>query len=224
VGGLQYIPASGAGPVLFLDVNGDRLPDAVQSGYADYALRTYMTKHKRSAARRRCSRAAENDPLERPKSITDAKLGKTEYTYGPFDTLYTVKDPGGAITRTTRDAFGFVRKLDDPDRGSSILVRDGFGELVSSVDALSRKFSFEYDADDAALREIASSSLFMTPCPRRSVSSRDRGGSSRIMSMQQLDMRRLREGSPERLRESAPLTPSEGSFGYYCTSRLTTCE
>jgi YD repeat-containing protein len=56
------------------------------------------------------------DPLGRPIVITDAAKGLTSYTYGPFGALYTVTAPGGALTRTTRDALGRVKKLDDPDR------------------------------------------------------------------------------------------------------------
>ena len=52
--------------------------------------------------------------------------------------VYTVTDPGGALTRTTRDALGRVRKLDDPDRGTTVSMYDGFGELLSSTDALGR--------------------------------------------------------------------------------------
>ena len=54
--------------------------------------------------------------------------------------------PGNALTRTTRDAFGRVRQLDDPDRGTTTSTHDGFGELISSTDALGRVVTFEYDA------------------------------------------------------------------------------
>lgn len=85
------------------------------------------------------------DPLERPVEVTDAALGITHYTYGPFGALHTVIDPGGALTRTTRDAYGRVRQLDDPDQGTTHSVHDGFGELVSSTDALGRLINLDYD-------------------------------------------------------------------------------
>jgi len=85
------------------------------------------------------------DPLERPVAVTDAALGITHYTYGPFGALHTVIDPGGALTRTTRDAYGRVRQLDDPDQGTTHSVYDGFGELVSSTDALGRIITLDYD-------------------------------------------------------------------------------
>jgi YD repeat-containing protein len=87
----------------------------------------------------------ENDALGRPVIITDAKKGTTNYTYGPFDTLYTVTAPDSSLTRMTRDALGRVWKLEDPDRGTTILVHDGYGELVSSTDALGRTVTFGYD-------------------------------------------------------------------------------
>ncbi|WP_437565862.1 RHS repeat-associated core domain-containing protein [Sorangium sp. So ce542] len=54
--------------------------------------------------------------------------------------------PGDAVTRMTRDAFGRVRQLDDPDRGTTVSIHDGFGELVSSTDALGRETTWAYDA------------------------------------------------------------------------------
>ncbi|XXY95763.1 RHS repeat-associated core domain-containing protein [Sorangium sp. So ce296] len=72
-------------------------------------------------------------------------MGVTRYKHGPFGALSTVTDPGGAITRTTRDALGRVRQLDHPDRGTTVFTNDGFGELVSSVDALGREATFSYD-------------------------------------------------------------------------------
>jgi len=56
-----------------------------------------------------------------------------------------VTDPGGSLTRTTRDALGRVRQLDDPDRGTTIHVHNGYGELVSTTDALGRVATFDYD-------------------------------------------------------------------------------
>ena len=74
------------------------------------------------------------------------RSGVTSYSYGPFGWLFTVTDPGGALTRTTLDALGRVRKIQDPDRGSTTQVHDGFGELLSSTDALNRVVTFEPDA------------------------------------------------------------------------------
>ncbi|AUX49123.1 uncharacterized protein SOCE26_106680 [Sorangium cellulosum] len=89
---------------------------------------------------------AEQDPLGRIETITDAAGGSTRYTYGPFGLLHTVTDPGDAVTRTTRDAFGRIRQLDDPDRGTTVSIHDGFGELMSSTDALGRETTWAYDA------------------------------------------------------------------------------
>ncbi|XYI02243.1 hypothetical protein ACMHYB_21685 [Sorangium sp. So ce1128] len=87
----------------------------------------------------------ENAPLGQPAAVTDAALGVTRYAYGPFGALCTVTapgtDPGGAVTRTTRDAFGRVRQLDHPVRGTTVFTNDGFGELISSTDALGRAAS-----------------------------------------------------------------------------------
>jgi RHS repeat-associated protein len=88
----------------------------------------------------------EKDSLGRPVKVTDAKLGVTQYGYGPFGSLHTVIDPGGAVTTTLRDAFGRVRELDDPDRGATKSQHDGFGELISSTDALGRMVTLDYDA------------------------------------------------------------------------------
>jgi len=85
------------------------------------------------------------DAWGRPVSITDAKNGVTSYTYGPFNTLRTATDPGGATTTWTLDALGRPRIIEDPDRGKTTLVHDGFGELVSSTDALGRVVSFDID-------------------------------------------------------------------------------
>src|SRR5262249_6262132 len=80
-----------------------------------------------------------------PVKITDAMLGLTQYTYGPFGELHTVTDPGDAVTTTLRDAFGRVQELDDPNRGATISKHDGFGELISSTDALGRVVTLDYD-------------------------------------------------------------------------------
>ncbi len=88
----------------------------------------------------------EVDTLGRPVTITDAEQGKTRYSYGPFDTLYTVTDPGNATTKWTRDAFGRVRQLEEPDRGTTIYVHDGFGDLLRTTDALGRVATFDVDA------------------------------------------------------------------------------
>jgi len=46
----------------------------------------------------------------------------------------------------TRDAFGRVSQIDDPNRGKTIFVNDGFGDLVLSTDALGRSISWRRDA------------------------------------------------------------------------------
>ncbi len=86
------------------------------------------------------------DVLGRPVIVTDAAKGKTSYTYGPFNTLRTATDPGGATTRWTLDALGQVRKIEQPDRGATNFVNDGFGDQMSSTDALGRTIAWEYDA------------------------------------------------------------------------------
>src|SRR5262249_13872327 len=42
-------------------------------------------------------------------------------------------------------AFGRVRQLDDPDRGTTMSTHDGFGELLTTSDALGRTVTFDYD-------------------------------------------------------------------------------
>ncbi|XXX76942.1 hypothetical protein WMF30_55775 [Sorangium sp. So ce134] len=86
-----------------------------------------------------------NDALGRPVSITDAMLGETRYSYGPFGGLRTVTDPGSAVTTTERDAYGRVRKFTDPDRGETITHYSGFGLPTYAKDALGRERWFEYD-------------------------------------------------------------------------------
>jgi len=88
----------------------------------------------------------EVDKLGRPVAITDAKQGITSYTYGPFNTLHTATDPGGATTTWTLDALGRPLSIKDPDRGITVLQHDGFGELVRSTDVLGRVVSFGFDA------------------------------------------------------------------------------
>lgn len=85
------------------------------------------------------------DELGRPVTITDAAKGKTSYSYGPFNTLRTATDPGGAKTTWTLDAFGRPRSIDDPDRGLTVMKHDGFGDLRESTDALGRVVSFDVD-------------------------------------------------------------------------------
>jgi RHS repeat-associated protein len=89
--------------------------------------------------------SAQNDALERPVVINDAKNGLTKYGYGPFGGLSTIEDPGGAVLRTTRDALQRVRMIEDPNRGTTIQEFDGYGELRTSTDALNRVTTFEYD-------------------------------------------------------------------------------
>jgi YD repeat-containing protein len=60
--------------------------------------------------------------------------------------LYTVTDPGNAITKWTRDAFGRVRQIDEPDRGTTHYVNNGFGDVLSSTDALGRVATWKFDA------------------------------------------------------------------------------
>ncbi len=88
----------------------------------------------------------EIDTLGRPVTITDDAKCKTTYTYGPFNTLRTATDPGGATTTWTLDALGRPRKIEDPDRGTTTVVHDGFGEVVTSTDALGRIVTFGMDA------------------------------------------------------------------------------
>jgi YD repeat-containing protein len=86
------------------------------------------------------------DPLGHAVTVTDAAGAPTAYVYGPFGGLYTVTAPGNTLTRTTRDAYRRERHLDDPNRGTTTSIHDGFGELMSSTDALGRAVSFQYDA------------------------------------------------------------------------------
>jgi RHS repeat-associated protein len=96
------------------------------------------------------------DGLGRVVTITDAKNGKTSYAYGAFGALFSVTDPGGAVTRTPRDAFGRVTAHEDPDRGASTSTYNGFGELVTTTDALGHTTKLTADAlGRPSLREDA---------------------------------------------------------------------
>ena len=88
----------------------------------------------------------DHDQLGRPVDVTDAAKGPLHDTYGPFSALRTVTAPGDAVTTMTRDGWQRIRKLEDPDRGTTLLVHDGFDDLVSSTDALERAVTWEYDA------------------------------------------------------------------------------
>lgn len=57
-----------------------------------------------------------------------------------------VTDPGNAVTKWTRDAFVRVRQLDEPDRGTTDYVNNGFGDVLLSTDALERVTMWEFDA------------------------------------------------------------------------------
>jgi RHS repeat-associated protein len=50
-----------------------------------------------------------------------------------------------AVTSTFRDAYGRVRTSIDPDKGSTSLSYNGFGELVSSLDEQGRTVKLVYD-------------------------------------------------------------------------------
>jgi RHS repeat-associated protein len=86
------------------------------------------------------------DALGRPITMTDANGGITRHTYGPFDTLRTITDPGSDVMTWTRDAFGRPTKLEDPNRGTTTFSHDGFGNLVASADALGRTATYTRDA------------------------------------------------------------------------------
>ncbi len=86
------------------------------------------------------------DALGRPTTMTDANGGITRHTYGPFDTLRTITDPGNDVMTWNRDAFGRPTKLEDPNRGTTTFAHDGFGDLVSSTDALGRTATYTRDA------------------------------------------------------------------------------
>ena len=51
-----------------------------------------------------------------------AQSGLPAFDDGPFGALWTVTDPGKAVTTTVRDAYGRVRTAIDPDKGTTILL------------------------------------------------------------------------------------------------------
>ncbi|XXU49625.1 HNH endonuclease [Sorangium sp. So ce1014] len=77
--------------------------------------------------------------------------------------LHTVTDRGGAVTRTTRDASGRVRQLDDSDRGTTVSVHDGFGEPMSSTDALGPEgYTWHHHQDGTTMQLVSSNIHRMT--------------------------------------------------------------
>jgi hypothetical protein len=50
------------------------------------------------------------------------------------------------IPSTNLHAFGRAIKVDEPDRGTTHYVNDGFGDMLSSMDAIGRVITFGVDA------------------------------------------------------------------------------
>ena len=89
---------------------------------------------------------AEQDALGRAVSVTDAAMAVTSYTYGPFGDPYTVTAPGARSRRRRATPSAASGSSTIPTRAPPPPMHDGFGELISSTDALGRMVTFTYDA------------------------------------------------------------------------------
>ncbi|APR85499.1 Rhs family protein [Minicystis rosea] len=85
------------------------------------------------------------DALGRIVLVTDKRGKTTSFTYGPFSGRRDVSNIN-ETTSTERDAYGRVRKSNDPDRHVTTMDYDGYGDVTHTVDALSRSYTYEYDA------------------------------------------------------------------------------
>ncbi|MDI3282659.1 RHS repeat-associated core domain-containing protein [Polyangium sp. 15x6] len=97
------------------------------------------------------------DGLGRIVKVLDAKDQETTYGYGPFGGLWTVTEPGESNNRTTtmeRDAFGRVRTLNEPDRGTTVTRYSGFGESWWTQDALGRETLSQRDGLGRVTRRV----------------------------------------------------------------------
>ncbi|MFT3775396.1 MAG: RHS repeat-associated core domain-containing protein [Minicystis sp.] len=95
----------------------------------------------------------EVDPLGRETTITDALQGTTTFTYGPFGNVWYV-DALGLVTASVYDAYGRRINHVDPDRGTTIVEYDGYGQRLRELDALGRVHELFYDALGRTKRRV----------------------------------------------------------------------
>jgi RHS repeat-associated protein len=89
---------------------------------------------------------ATRDATGRLISTTDAKTGKTLYTYRPFDALYQTTDPDGHVTTMESDAYGRLVLSSDADRGSRTSSYNAFGQPETTTDAKGQTTTYFYDS------------------------------------------------------------------------------
>jgi RHS repeat-associated protein len=111
----------------------------------DYSGNTVVTTMPAAGTMLATSSTTEVDPLGRPITVTDAKLGTTATTYGPFGEPSVVASPAGLFV-TVRDAYGRVTQEIDPDRGTTQIHYNGFDEQSQIVDAANRVVAYTYDS------------------------------------------------------------------------------
>lgn len=78
-------------------------------------------------------------------SVTDAKKGRSLFTYDGGDRLQSVISPMGAVTKYEYDEVGRLKRSTDPDLGIWLYEYNNFNELTRKVDAKSQVFEYEYD-------------------------------------------------------------------------------
>jgi RHS repeat-associated protein len=111
----------------------------------DYSGNTVVTTMPAAGTMLATTSTIEVDPLGRTISVTDAKLGTTATTYGPFGEPRVVASPSGLFV-TVRDAYGRVTREIDPDRGATNIHYNGFDEQSQVVDAANRVVEYVYDS------------------------------------------------------------------------------
>ena len=111
----------------------------------DYSGNTVVTTMPAAGTMLATTSTTDVDPLGRTILVTDAKLGTTATTYGPFGEPRVVASPSGLFV-TVRDAYGRVTKEIDPDRGTTNIHYNGFDEQSQVVDAANRVVEYVYDS------------------------------------------------------------------------------
>jgi RHS repeat-associated protein len=145
----QKEPANAADPITshftyhFYD-NLDRLrkleaPDGSTSQFSYDARKTIQTSpllHKVETI---------YDAAGNVQQVKDAKNGITQYTYGPFEDVLSMRTPKGVVTAFNYDNWGKVTRVLDPNLGNKSITYDGFGEIETITDAKGQLTTFTHD-------------------------------------------------------------------------------